>query len=714
MKQIKSIVFLLLIISMSTRQYVVAEQATCIETTRVNWPVVATRVIDNNRVCVVLFDGGGSERWWRFSTSTTPRSVITPPEIWQPLDPDSVASFRMSQKYAPEGFSGSDIRLELTCDMYNEAPAVAGFVQSVAEWDNMRLVSPVLERGPVGPMRIRVWWRVDAGVRTIRPGMVDYPMDWIWAPEFVRYHSPRIQNQAAGQPWNNWFPYNANVGLVDALSTELVLEDVPLMEQLRDAVIVTEGWGNGNEYHREVDPSVTVANPGFFVLSDIDGAPMNDGTQITGIGHTLWRQNVILNSGNVTEFSRNVTVRTTQTPTITLIYDTPELANTPFTDGSHNGGTGGWSNLPLRAVVSTENDDGTHLVDGYYFNQISDEDGNTAHGDARKASASLRYDTNSDSEGTSVTGVMVDDAKSTELSATTEPITVKIDMTNPTAAVSYELATEQLINESYDTLSGIQSTLVALVKPGDPAPDESDYHDFSEWRSLVGNDGEYDIYVIVTDNAGNRATTTLANQFLTGTATDVNITKTVAGKYGSYHKAFEVSIFLEDDQGVPVSGAYVASSSLVDVADYTVTITDGVGNIHIKHDETITLKGLPQGHMVTVKETDAAVTDSNSEYSVTYNGASRENGFSEVLTGSTAIVLIRNTRETIPDMGIVENNSVLFLGSTAIVLIRNTRETIPDMGIVENNSVLFRGSTLLLLTVVMVAGKYYDKKRSAK
>ena len=681
MKQIKSIVFIFLLLGMLgiIRSQANVRAADCREETV--FPLYMTKQDQ--------YDEGDVWQRWQFTEASWTAQIHVGVEWewpWNSSKPgNNQDGFQWgwpNSALAPLGFSGSAVRWD--ADVHrSRIISTSEHVRWSLKWTNIRVNTPLQEitvpdnESFVGIIYEDGVVKVETELGPHRFHLGDIPL--------VRYHAPVIQGAEASPKYNNWYPYESVVGTIPSLEVDVLMEDRARVTDFNAELVVEQGWGEGGRYVFDSGNEQALPAPGFYRVVDIDGAPVNDGTQITGIGHTLWRQNVILNSGNVTEFSRNVTVRTTKTPTITLIYDTPELANTPFTDGSHNGGTNGWSNLPLKAVVSTENDDGTHLVDGYYFNQISDDEGNIAHGDARKASASLLYDTNTLCDGTSVTGVMVDDAKTTELSAATEPITVKIDMTNPTAAVSYELATDQLINESYDTLSGIQSTLVALVQPGDPAPSESDYHDFSEWRSLVGNDGEYDIYVIVTDNAGNRASTTLANQFLTGTATDVKITKTVAGKYGSYHKAFEVSIFLEDDQGIAASGEYAVSSSFVDVADYTVTITDGVGIIHIKHDETITLKGLPLGHTMTVKETDAAVTDSNSEYRVTYNGASRENGFSKVLTGSTAIVLIRNTRETIPDMGITENNSMLFLSST-----------------------------LLLLTVLMVVGRYGDKKRSGK
>jgi len=405
----------------------------------------------------------------------------------------------------------------------------------------------------------------------------------------------------------------------------------------------------------------------LYVLTDLGGQPMNNGSLITGIGKTTWLQRVTDFDGDSTEFERDVTIQTDKKPNINLVYDDGDLAGTPFTDGTANGGVDGWSNVPLRAVVHSKNDDDSYVVDGYYFNQINDDQGGIAHGDNQKEPASKVYAT--ETAGTNVTGVMVDDAKTTELSATTEPVSMKIDMTNPVAAASYDTDTDTLINQSEDDLSGLQMTKVAIVSPGDPAPAETAYRDFSEWQSLVNGNRQYDIYIIATDKAGNTATTTLTNQFLRGGATNLEISKTVVGKYGAYHKPFEVTVALEDDQGIAVNGAYTVSSSLAGVADYTLTFVNGVGVVYIKHGETISIQGISVGYKYTVKETDEVITVGDSLYSVTYNGGASATGVTAVLDGSSAQVEIKNIRETIPDTGIEENRGTLLLGSTLILLV---------------------------------------------
>ena len=402
-----------------------------------------------------------------------------------------------------------------------------------------------------------------------------------------------------------------------------------------------------------------------YALINVSGAPMNDGTHVTGIGKTRWKQRVTDFDGDSTEFERDVTITTDKRPNILIAYATGDLENTPFTDGTANGGINGWSNIPLKATVHTKNTDNTYIVDGYYFNQLNDELGGITHGGGQKDDASTVY--NSNTSGMWLTGVMVDNAKTTELSATTEPVTIKIDMDNPIAAVSYNTATDTLINDSSDALSGLQTTKVAIVSAGAAAPAESDYEDFSEWQSFISENGQYDIYVLAIDNAGNKATATLSNQLLTGLGTSLEVSKTVVGKYGDYNKRFEVTVTLKDDADNPVNATYTARSSVAATGDFQVTFANGVAIIHVTHGETVAIQGLSNGYTYTVKETDVAVTQGNSPYQVTYNGNASETGITNTLGAATAQVAIENTRETIPDMGIFEESHKFAIGSAVLL-----------------------------------------------
>jgi len=479
-------------------------------------------------------------------------------------------------------------------------------------------------------------------------------------------YAPRVNNISPIPSSSHTTGYTANIPtgtmqpLIHHLEQNITLSD------LNENITVESGATNRTLTDTATAAVGTPQNE-LYILTDLAGQPMNNGSLITGIGKTTWLQRVTDFDGDSTEFERDVTIQTDKKPNINLVYDDGDLAGTPFTDGTANGGVDGWSNVPLRAIVNSKNDDDSYVVDGYYFNQINDDQGGIAHGDNQKEPASKVYAT--ETAGTNVTGVMVDDAKTTELSATTDPVSMKIDRTNPVAAASYDSDTDTLINQSEDDLSGLQMTKVAIVSPGAQAPAETAYRDFSEWQSLVNGNRQYDIYVIATDKAGNTATTTLTNQFLRGGTTNLEISKTVVGKYGAYHKPFEVTVALEDDQGIAVNGAYTVSSSLADVADYTLTFVNGAGVVYIKHGETISIQAIPVGYKYTVKETDEAITVGDSLYSVTYNGGESETGVTAVLDGNTAQVEIKNIRETIPDTGIEENRGTLLLGSTLILLV---------------------------------------------
>jgi hypothetical protein len=487
-----------------------------------------------------------------------------------------------------------------------------------------------------------------------------------YAVNLETFYAPKINEKYPLQPMSSTPRYTTFVDLGTTLNINQILSETTPFDYLFN--IDTVHSGATNQLLNWVDKTGTeLPPPGHYHLESISGEPMNNAGLITGIGKTTWLQRVTDFDGDSTEFERDVTIQTDKKPNINLVYDDGDLAGTPFTDGTANGGIDGWSNVPLRAVVHSKNDDDSYVVDGYYFNQINDDQGGIAHGDNQKEPASRVYAT--ETVGTNVTGVMVDDAKTTELSVTTDPVSMKIDRTNPVAAASYDSDTDTLINQSEDDLSGLQMTKVAIVSPGDPAPAETAYRDFSEWQSLVNGNRQYDIYVIATDKAGNTATTTLTNQFLRGGTTNLEISKTVVGKYGAYHKPFEVTVVLEDDQGMAVNGAYTVSSSLVDVADYTLTFVNGAGVVYLKHGETISIQGIPVGYKYTVKETDEAITVGDSVYSVTYNGAPSATGVTAVLDGSAAQVEIKNIRETIPDTGIEENRGTLLLGSTLILLV---------------------------------------------
>ena len=413
--------------------------------------------------------------------------------------------------------------------------------------------------------------------------------------------------------------------------------------------------------------SMTPTSQNSYTLTSVSGEPMHQNNVITGIGNFQWQQTATDFYGDSTTFTRNVVINTEKAPHIAIVYATGALENTAFSDGTANGGVDGWSNIPLKATVQTRNADNTYIVDGYYFNRLNDELGGSTHGSAHKDSASAVYNASTTNAGIWLTGVMVDDAKTTELSATTEPVTIKIDMENPVAAVSYDTVTDTLVNGSSDTLSGLQLTKVAIVPAGAPVPVESDYVEFANWQTLINGNGEYDVYVIAIDNAGNQATTTLHNQLFTGSATSLEISKTVVGKYGEYNKPFEITVTLKDDANNLVNGSYEVTSSMADIGNYSVTFTTGKAVLHIRHGEMIAINGLPLGYTYTVQNTDKSITEGHSPYVVTYNGSASATGITNTLDSNVAQVMIASTRETIPDMGIFEENDNFAIGSTLLL-----------------------------------------------
>ena len=402
-----------------------------------------------------------------------------------------------------------------------------------------------------------------------------------------------------------------------------------------------------------------VPSEGYYALYQAGGGPLlfSNGT-IGAIGIFNQHQTVMDSDGDATHFTRVLIVKTRTAPTVVLRYADGDLESEVFSDGTLNGGVEGWSNRSLIASLASE------VQYGPYYTKIIDDEGREFYGETHRSPAELRFDNNT--VGTDVTGVLVDDAKTIELSETATPVTLKIDKDSPIAGASADNG--MLINESRDELSGMQATKVAIVKTGETPPDASVYEDFGDWQTFVVGEGQYDVYIIAIDKAGNKGTTTLTNQFLRGTTTDLEISKTVSGEYGSYHKAFEITITLKDTEEAPVNAAYSVTSNLADVTDYTITFTNGEGKVYVKHNETITIKGLLVGHTYTVRETDVTITDASSLYDVAYNGVVSEHGVTARLESSLAQVFIENVRDVIPETGIEENGGKIIMGGTLVLL----------------------------------------------
>ena len=247
-----------------------------------------------------------------------------------------------------------------------------------------------------------------------------------------------------------------------------------------------------------------------------------------------------------------------------------------------------------------------------------------------------------------------------------DPFTTLPDFTSWNATASSALTTEGTISGIY---AGDQPITGATITYG-KQPNLSDgititlapgeYSDAGFNYTLTGLDVGTTYYVstTVTNVTGttDSASSNDIKSFHTGW--DLAISKTVTGAYGDPNKAFEVTITLEDS-GTPVTGthSYIGSA----ISGVTVPVNGiitfdatGQGIISLKHGQTITIQGLPQGHTYTVEETDGLVT--GGLYTATYSGTGTVSGsgdcISETLGTTTAAVSITNDRSTVPASGV--------------------------------------------------------------
>ncbi|MBW9212838.1 MULTISPECIES: hypothetical protein [Terrabacteria group] len=133
-------------------------------------------------------------------------------------------------------------------------------------------------------------------------------------------------------------------------------------------------------------------------------------------------------------------------------------------------------------------------------------EGSTQVAKATTPDSSVDHTYTSETAGTTVNGYIVD-GTDTKLSAASDDMNVRIDKTKPNANVTYNKGAPNhgFTDTSTDGASGIKpnTTKVAIVKSGDPAPSESEYKPVD--TTELPNEGHYDVYVITEDNAGNKS-----------------------------------------------------------------------------------------------------------------------------------------------------------------------------------------------------------------
>lgn len=393
------------------------------------------------------------------------------------------------------------------------------------------------------------------------------------------------------------------------------------------------------------------ATAGDAEVTTVNGEPPNDGVNYTGIAKTAWEQKVTDLDGDSTTFSRDVTITTSKAPDITITYgagaqepDGTSLEDVVFDTAGPNqypNSMDGWSNQPLNAAVDSR-------IDGYYYSRLTDDQAGDYWGSTMNADVKHLYTQETGSAGWDLAGVLMDEAQSIPLSNTALE-NIKIDLTLPVPALSYQAATNEFIDSSTDTPSGINPALtkMAVVPHGAAAPPLGDYRSLTDWETCpqYGSTGDYDVYATVCDLAGNVKTDmVIQQQPLNGLITDLAISKTVKGKYGNVASEFEVTITLLDDTSTPVSDTYNTSGTSIT----SISFVNGQAAVNLKHGETLTIEGISIGYEYHVEETDAAVAAG--DYTVGYAGAGTvsSSGVSGTLSSTAAQVQITNSRDADP------------------------------------------------------------------
>jgi hypothetical protein len=151
----------------------------------------------------------------------------------------------------------------------------------------------------------------------IQTGALVYFADRTW-------HAPIINGVRPVEVESTVPGYVTSVDLGSTIDIIFNLEDNQQYNPLYGITTVESGF-----YEQLLDWVNHTANElppaGHYHLRSVSGEPMNNGTHITGIGKTTWRQRVTDFDGDSTEFDRDVTIRTENKPNIILVYDTGDL-----------------------------------------------------------------------------------------------------------------------------------------------------------------------------------------------------------------------------------------------------------------------------------------------------------------------------------------------------------------------------------------------------
>ena len=168
--------------------------------------------------------------------------------------------------------------------------------------------------------------------------------------------------------------------------------------------------------------------------------------------------------------------------------------------------SGAWTNKDVTITVSQP--DSFDYV-GYYNSALKyNVTGNLGVG-TDNAGGDYAYTVPGTVFNETVYGIMVNSA-GTPISAASGDVVVKVDKVLPIAQADFVAASCEIVDQSTDANSGIDSTKtkVAIVVHGSAAPVVGDFSAFSSGMTIPQDGGYYDVYMIATDIAGNESAIT--------------------------------------------------------------------------------------------------------------------------------------------------------------------------------------------------------------
>lgn len=153
---------------------------------------------------------------------------------------------------------------------------------------------------------------------------------------------------------------------------------------------------------------------------------------------------------------------------------------------------------------------------------------------------------------------------------------------------------------------------------------------------------------------------------------DLQISKTVAGKFGDQTKEFTINLTMKDSKNVGTEGSFFYEGFGVGGVDAptddVVTFVDGKASITLKGGQYIKLKEIPEGYTYTVTEADYTALG----YVTTYEGhGASDAGVIYTMAQEDEVVSITNTKDatTEPETGVRDNVTSVATGVGVVSVI---------------------------------------------